>query len=51
MTYRCIEICFASIMQASAKPSNVFSLFFFLFFVFTSTEFTVTELCDNNAGT
>ena len=58
MTYRGVEICFASIMQASAKPCRVFSCFFFLFFscfflffVFTPTEFTVTELCDDNAGT
>ena len=50
---------FCKIMQASAKPCRVFSLFFlgvfscffFLFFVFTPTEFTVAELCDDNAGT
>ena len=28
MTYRRVEICFASIMQASAKPCRVFSCFF-----------------------
>ena len=28
----------------------LFPLFFFLFFVFTPTEFTVAELCDDNAG-
>ena len=53
MTYRSVEICFASIMQASVKPCRVLSFFppVFLFFVFTPTEFTVTELCDDNAGT
>ena len=50
MIYRDVEICFASIMQASVKPCRVF-ICFFLFFVFTPTEFTVTELCDDNAGT
>ena len=46
-----VEICFASIMQASAKPFVAFFSCFFLIFVFTPTEFTVTELCDDNLGT
>ena len=31
MTYRSVKICFASIMQASAKPCRVFPVFFFCF--------------------
>ena len=41
----------------ASKVRTVFSCFFppvfpvfFLFFVFTPTEFTVTELCDDNVG-
>ena len=48
MTYHGVVICFASIMQASAKPCRVLP---YIFPVFTPTEFTVTELCDDNAGT
>ena len=32
MTYRGVVICFASILQASAKPCRVFSCFFSLVF-------------------
>ena len=39
--------CLASI---SKTVSRFFLGFFLLFFVFTPTEFTITELCDDNAG-
>ena len=49
MTYRGVEIC----VSRSCKRKTVSRLFpvfpvFILFFVFTPTEFTVTELCDDN---
>ena len=46
MTYRGVEICFASISK-TVSHFFLFSPWFFLFFVFTPTEFTVTELCDD----
>ena len=58
MTYRGVVICFAA--SCKHQQNNVafflgffpgFFHVFFLFFVFTLTEFTVTELCDDNAGT
>ena len=53
MTYRGVEICLQDHANISKTVSRVFlfySLFFsFSFFVFTPTEFTVPELCDDNA--
>ena len=49
MTYR-VEICFARSCKHQ-QNSVAFFPWFFLFFVFIPTEFTVTELCDDNAGT
>ena len=58
MTYRGVEICFARSCEhqqnrVASFPVSFcfFHVFFFLFFVFTSTEITVTVLCDYNAGT
>ena len=42
MTYRGVEICFA---RSCKHQQNRFALFF----VFIPTEFTVPELCDDNA--
>ena len=50
MTYRGVEIYFAR--SCKHQQNRVaFIPVFFLFFVFTPTEFTVAELCDDNAGT
>ena len=49
MTYREVEICFAR--SCKHQQNRVASPVFFLFFVFTSTEFTVAELCDDTACT
>ena len=43
MIYRGVEICFAR--SCKHQQNRV------AFFVFTPTEFTVTNLCDENAGT
>ena len=57
MTYRGVEICFARSCKHEENRVAFFPVFpvfscvfpvYFLFFVF---EFTVAELCDDNAGT
>ena len=56
--YRGVENCFARSCKHRQNRVEFFPvffpcffLFFFLFFVFTPTEFTVAELCDDNACT
>ena len=51
MTYHGVEICFARSCKHQHNRVAFFPVFFFLFFVFTATKFTVAELCDDNAGT
>ena len=51
MTYRGVEICFARSCKHQQNRVASFSCFFLVFFVFTPTDFTVAELCDDNACT
>ena len=46
MTYRGVEICF---VRSCKHQQN--RVAFFLFFCVYTTEFQVTELCDDNTGT
>ena len=49
MTYRGVEICFARSCKHQQSRVAFNTCFSCVFFVFTPTEFTVAELCDDNA--